>query len=137
MPTFVLPTFGELVPVITAVIISTALGMLWYSPMVFGNLWMELAGISSKKGASPAKAMTICFVLTIVYAYFLMTLIRITNVHGWQGGLTIGLLVWVFVGSTLVIHGMFGGKKSKLMAITVSHEFVNALLMGAVIGMWN
>ena len=35
-------------PVIIAAIASMILGMIWYHPKVFGNLWMKLTGVTNK-----------------------------------------------------------------------------------------
>ena len=34
--------------VLVAAIVSMVIGGLWYSPLLFGNVWMKLSGITQK-----------------------------------------------------------------------------------------
>ncbi len=48
--------------VLVAAVVSMVIGALWYSPVLFGKLWMKYSGLSDKKLAE-----------AILFSYFLNT----------------------------------------------------------------
>ena len=60
--------------ILVATIAAAVLGMVWYSPALFGKAWMKLVGMSQKdleaaKKQGMAKNMAINFVATFVMAW--------------------------------------------------------------------
>ena len=121
--------------VLAAVVANMVIGMVWYSPMVFGTHWMTLVGLTEKKmkDNSPAKAMSICLLLAVVIAIVLSSFLQRTTADTFVEGATQAFWVWLLVACVLVTHGMFQGQRPKLLFITVSHELVNFLIMGGIL----
>lgn len=121
-----------------AVIASMVLGALWYSPMVMGKQWMDAAGINPKshKGMSPAKAMGVCFLLTILVAVVLDQFMKRTTADTVAEGATMALWYWALAMLVYAIHALFEGKSFKLFVISALHELVNFALMGGILATW-
>ena len=72
----------NVIAVIVAAIVSFAFGSLWYSPILFGKLWMKLSKVdmkNSKKGMG--KIMTAGFITTLIIAFILELLIDLLNIN--------------------------------------------------------
>lgn len=121
--------------VLAAVAANMVIGMLWYSPRLFGGQWMKLASLSEKKiqDNNPARAMSVCLLLAAVIATVLSAYLGRSTADTFTEGAEQAFWLWTIVGSVMVIHGMFLGYKAKLMLIMVSHELVNFLVMGGII----
>ena len=63
----------NLIPVIIAAVVNMVLGMLWYSPYLFGKYWMKVQGKTSDKvSSSGAGIMYVLNTITsLVFAYVL------------------------------------------------------------------
>ncbi|WP_242158053.1 DUF1761 domain-containing protein [Aestuariivivens sediminis] len=62
---------------LVAAISALVIGFIWYNPKVFGNAWMQAAGMTEEnmKGANMAKI----FILALIFAFLLaMSLLPIT-----------------------------------------------------------
>jgi hypothetical protein len=127
------------VAVIVAGIASMVLGFLWYGPL-FGKTWMKLSGHnpkSMKKMMSPAKAMSIGFVLTLINAYVLAVftgLLQITNVMG-----ALQVAFWIWLGFNLpIIAGswIWDGKPFKLFALLAIHRIIELAIMACIVALW-
>ena len=62
--------------VLAAAVASMVIGAIWYSPAVFGKIWMSLTGISDSKikemkSKGMAKSYVIGFIASLVTAYVL------------------------------------------------------------------
>jgi hypothetical protein len=63
--------------VLLSALIPLLLGVVWYSPKVFGNLWMQVAGVGPEKPgpAQMTKTLILCVLLSIPLAFVLQFLV--------------------------------------------------------------
>src|SRR3989338_8445143 len=91
------------IAVVAAAIASFVVGMIWHSPMGFGNMWMKLSGISAKdaeKGKAKMqkempKMFAAAFISALVLAYVMTYFIQLTGMSGLMGGLQVGFWAWL------------------------------------------
>ena len=130
----------NLVAIIVAVIANMAVGMIWFSPRVFGIVWMDLAGLTPEKiqkGGGPANAMLLALVMAIVTAVTLSILFVLMDIRTVQDGITVSLLLGIgLLATSQITHGTFENRPLKLTAITLSHEIVGYIVMGIVLALW-
>ena len=75
--------------ILVAAVSALVVGFIWYNPKVFGNAWMEAAGLTEAQ--LKAGNMVKIFILSFVFAFFLaMTMMQMsihqTGVLGLVGG---------------------------------------------------
>jgi hypothetical protein len=132
--------------VLVAAIVQFVVGMAWYSPMLFGKVWMKEMGFTEKdmkaaKSKGMMKEMVIALVMGLVMAYVLSHVTwmagEVLGSADWMRGLTTGFWMWLGFVGTVFVHGALWEQKSwRLVAINASHWLVALLAMGAVIGAW-
>jgi len=123
-------------------IISMAIGAFWYSPMLFGKLWMTLSGLSpqamdeaKKKGM--AKKYVLAFVGTLVMSRVLACVIGYANAATLGAGLYVGFWTWLGFIAPVTLGGvLWEGKSWKLWCLNNAHYLVVLLVSGAILALW-
>jgi hypothetical protein len=97
---------GQTVNYIAAVVTGLAafaLSLLWYSPLLFGNIWMALRNAP----VHPLPGWTFLFapLREIITALLLTHLIVRLGAHNWENALGLGFVLLVF----LLFRATFGG----------------------------
>ena len=86
VPTSSMLPFAEvsLIAVLAASVLNMIIGSLWYSPMLFGSIWMQSVNISKEdiQQADMKKAFTSGFLNNLLMVYFLGLLIALVGPGG-------------------------------------------------------
>ncbi|MEM4255256.1 MAG: DUF1761 domain-containing protein [Candidatus Norongarragalinales archaeon] len=133
----------DFVAVVLAAIASFVIGMVWYSPMLFGKMWMKEMKTSEKEMKKGKKNMTqsfaFAFVGALVMAYVLAHFIAYAT-GGYptlMDGITTAFWAWLgFVATVSAGMVLWGGKSWNLYALTAGNDLVSMLAMGAIIALW-
>lgn len=139
-----MPDYGITYNWIAIAVVSLAafmLGALWYHPILFGKAWVSANGFTetdiTRMRDSAAKAYSTTFLGQVVCAVVLTTLIGLTPILRWQGGLKLGILCCLGFAATTGLGGvMFGGRKIMSFAIDAGYQLVYMAMMGAVLAAW-
>jgi hypothetical protein len=67
---------------------------IWYSPLLFGRLFLELSGATASAHPSPVKTL-FELLRTFVLAFVIAHLVLRLNVAGWKQAVGLGLWLWV------------------------------------------
>ena len=127
------------VAVLVAAIVSMIIGALWYSPLLFGKLWMRLSNITAKQlAAAKKKNMTAQyigqFVLCLVTAYVLTHFLAYVGATSVSDAVQLGFWIWLgFVGPVTMGMVLWMGKSFKLFLLDSAHNLVTLLAMGIVL----
>lgn len=123
--------------VIAAALSTFILGGIWYSPLMFGRAWMEVAGITEEmvKKAKPAVLYGGSFVLTLISA------INLGMFLGPQSDLTFGITAGAAVGigwvaTSFGVVYLFEQRPRLHWFINASYMVVAFIIMGAILGAW-
>ena len=121
--------------VVLAIVASMIVGSVWYSPLAFGNRWMELAGITEermkKNGPKAMVVMVFCVIVTVLTMQYLFSVAGVSSV---AEGMMLAVAAWLgFVGCTQLMHGMFEGKRLELILISALYQLANFLVIGAIL----
>jgi hypothetical protein len=127
--------------VLLAAASTMVVGSVWYSPKVFGKMWEEMVKLDkakAEKGAAAAIGLTA--LVSLVSAYVLSHVAYLSNAffHGpfLQDALSTAFWVWLgFVAARIITHDAFEGRRRKLTALNIAHEFVTFMVMGLIIGL--
>lgn len=131
-----IPVLGVLIAAVSAFVI----GGLWYSPTMFLNQWMKIAGVTDKdmKKNMP-KAMAImaigALVTSYILAHFIVYAEKFTGTAGIAGGLETAFFVWLgFAFTTVVADSVFETRSYMIVVINTTYRLVTLLAMGAILG---
>ena len=129
--------------VLAAAVLAMAIGAMWYSPSLFGKLWMELMGLNESKlhemkQKGMAKTYLISFVSQLVTAYALSLLLNTFSFFPtWADGLIFGFTLWLgLIATTSLSMVLWEGKSFKLYFLKTVHLLVAFLAMGTLLAVW-
>jgi hypothetical protein len=132
---------SNLLALLVAVVATFAIGALWYSPLLFGNMWVRAHGYSPerlermKKGAPRAYGFS--FVAFLVMAHVFAFLAMRVGVGSALGGAKLGLTLWVGFALTIGLTAwVYSDKPVTTYLIDAGYQLVYLLIMGAIIGGW-
>jgi len=128
--------------VVVSTIIYFGLGMLWYSPKLFGKSWMALQNFTEEKMAAMkskgmAKPMIFGLIGAFITSFILAYVISISGAAVIGEGLWIGFLAWLgFVATVALGSVLWEGKPFKLYMINMGYHLVSLLIMSLVLTVW-
>lgn len=121
--------------VLVAAIVSMVIGAVWYSPLVFGKIWMKLSGVMPKGGA--VKSYLIGGISTLVTSYVLAHFIHFAEATTVVQGITAGFWLWLgFIATTTLSSVIWEGKPVKLYILNNAYSLVSLIVMGAILSVW-
>lgn len=117
-------------------------GSVWYTPKVFGNMWMKLSGAKPDANMSWGKTAAMygsVLLASLISAYVLAHVTYLSNqVLGGtflQSALSTAFWVWLgFTATRIFTHDTFEGRRKKLTVLNAAHELVTFLVMGLIVG---
>ena len=106
----------SLLAIIVAAFSTFALGALWYSPLLFGKLWVKAHGYTPDKlvamRAGAARAYAVSWLCYVGMAVALAVLIDRLAISGATAAVKLGLLCWAGFAATLGLGAqMFSDKR--------------------------
>jgi hypothetical protein len=117
--------------VLVAAIIYYIIGLIWYSPWIFGNQWGRHEEHSSTYQIASYIAE---FIISLIIAYVLALFIEISGAEEIVEGVTTALWIWVgFIATTHFSAVLWGRKTIKHFFIHACFMLIGLIAMGAVI----
>ncbi len=117
-------------------VVSMAIGMLWYSPVLFGKAWMELSGCGPEKIAeAKAKGMGKTYFLAflnglVMSAAIYYLAIWATETVTVQDAVILAAVLWLgFIATTLFSSVLWEQKPLKLYFIKTGCSLVTMILV--------
>jgi hypothetical protein len=136
------------VAVLVSAIITMILGMIWYSPQVFGKTWacthmkdtvtgtMGTMGTTKTCEASAGQYVG-SFVAAFVAAAVLALFINWTHTIDAAEGAAVGIFAWMgFILTTLFSGFIWGHKTLVGFVVHAGFYLVNFIIIGALLGAW-
>lgn len=127
--------------ILVAALGSYALGALWYSPLLFGKVWVKLMGWSHeqmehhKKGAGRGYLVTL--VTALVSSYVMAHMVDYTLADTAALGAQAGFWIWLGFVATVMIGGvLWEGKKFSLYVLNTAFQLASLVLMGVILAVW-
>lgn len=126
-------------------VLAMILGALWYSPLLFGNIWMRINNMSMPSREDMAKMQRemiptyiIQFVMSLTLVYVLVHFIK-----GWTdvSGIEAALWIWLgFVVPTLASSVLWTNEsrndKFSRFAVQAGYNLVLFVAFGYILGVW-
>ena len=125
--------------VFIAAVASMFLGGLWYSPMLFGKLFMKESKRKEKdmKNAHPTKAYAITFLTTLITAYILAHFVDYVEATTVTSAFLLAFWVWLgFYATTATGSVLWENKSWSLYFLNVSYHLVALAIMAVILTLW-
>ncbi len=127
----------NILAVIVAAIINMIIGMIWYSPFIFGKKWMKASGKKMKDMKGAGKAHVIMFIASIVAAYVLAYVVKYAGSTTIIDGALTGLIVWIgFIATSTAAIYLFEGRPKALYFMYNGYQLISFIVMGALLAVW-
>ncbi|MGH8727330.1 MAG: DUF1761 domain-containing protein [Burkholderiales bacterium] len=123
--------------VFVVVVLHQALGFLWYSPMLFGDLWMDAIGLVPEDAQPTPTPFVLAIAASLALNVTLAWLFTRLYVASAMSGMWIAFICWLgFFVLNSATHSAFEGETLPLILISGGKELVAFLLSGTVLGAW-
>lgn len=121
--------------VAVAALSSFLLGGLWYSKILFGNIWVREAGYDEAGGHHPLRVFGMGFIFSLLGAYVFARYLGPAPVL--QDAVLRGLMVGAgFAGTSFGINYQFAGRSVIMLLIDAGYHTLQFGLYGMVLGLW-
>lgn len=137
------PALSGWLSMVVAALAGYGVGVLWYSPALFGRAWMAASGLTKErlaeqKAKGMGKTYAISLVAALVTAYVLAVFIRVVVVADSAfEGMQTAFWVWLgFVAPVMLSSVLWEGRPWRFFLINASHQLVALLVMGAILAVW-
>jgi hypothetical protein len=125
-----------------AVIVSAlaffALGALWYSPKIFGTIWMKETGLTNDdtKKANMVKTFGLTLLFSFIMALNLGLMLNSPEIGAAKGAMYGFFAGFGWVAMSIFILGQFEFRSTRYMLINAGYLTVGLTLMGFILGVW-
>lgn len=127
----------NLMAVIGVAVLHFVIGMLWYSPLLFGKTWLNALGKTKKQMKKPGPALLLHLAAGFIFTYVLANAVMLSQAKTAIDGAMMGFFLWLgFVVTTNLATYIFENRKMKLYYIYMSYQFVGMLVSGAILALW-
>ena len=124
-------------PIIISALVGMALGAVWYSPLLFGDIWLQASGKTREQLGAPAPAMIGSIISCLVAATAVEFLVVSSEAYSLFDGMVTGLVLGVaIVGMSMLSDSLFSGWDWSLYFIQAGYRAAYLVLMGALCGAW-
>lgn len=129
--------------ILVATLSTFVIGGLWYSPMLFGNAWMNAAGVSEQEiqQGNKAKIFGLAFIFELIMAFNLAMFLTGSPEAAEQmnagAGAFYGFLTgfgWIFF--AMAVNSLYEQRSWKYIFINGGYWTIAFTLMGLIIGAW-
>lgn len=124
--------------IVAATIASFVIGGLWYSPILFGKLWMAEIGTTEEelKKSNQGKIFGLTFIFSFIMSVNLaMFLNDSATTAAW--GATAGFLAgFGWVAMAIFVNGLFERRSARYMLINAGYFVVSFIVIGLILGAW-
>ena len=121
--------------IVVAATAAFAFSLIWYSPFVFGSVWVEAKGADAT--AMPLWKFLVAPLRELITAWLLAWLIGRLGIVHWKGAASLGLMLWLaFYVVQLSGAVVFDGMPVALGAVHAGDWLGKMLLIALILSAW-
>lgn len=123
--------------VVAAALSSFVIGGLWFSPLLFCNVWMRVAGLTEEqvKTGNKGKIFGVTALLSLIMAINLAMFLNDSKTTA-SWGATAGFLAGIWTFCAIAMIGLFELKSWTYIFINGLYSMLSLTVMGLIIGAW-
>ncbi len=119
--------------IIAATVVYMVIGMVWYSPKVFGEMWMKLSGVKAKN-VETTKAYVGCLISSLLVVMVTSCLLHRLLINGYEASVLAAIKFWLgFIVPTLLGGVLWEGRPVKLFALNAGAHLLQLVAAAAVL----
>jgi len=123
--------------IIVIAVIYWILGALWYSKMLFGNLWMKSIGKTEDQLEMKASSFIGSAIISFIIPLFLAILLELIGTINLINGILLALIVWVGFDVSIGLYDvLYLDKNIKTYLIDSLYHLTGFLIAGIILGLW-
>jgi hypothetical protein len=122
--------------VLVSTVISMVIGALWYSPVLFGNVWAKLVGFKKDEKHTATGPMIGTVIMTLIATFALAIMIQMTGAVTAVDGLLVALLLCIIISAKIAVNYFFEGRSFKLYWLTIGFHVIPYLIGGVILAVW-
>ena len=125
--------------ILVSAVIWWIIGALWYSPVLFGNAWMQITGMTAEMaaGMSPLLIYAMPLIAYLIACYVLAHAVVYAKATSAGTGALVGFWNWLgFVGAIMFVTVGFQNKPFTLWLIDAGYDLVGLLIAGIILAIW-
>lgn len=128
--------------VLVSGIAAMFIGGFWYSPLLFGNIWIKLTGMTEKdikaaKNRGMALSYFLNFVGALVMAFVLSHFLQVGGAETVQSAMMIAFWLWLgFIATVSLGTVLWENKSWKLWLLNNAYNLLTLLVMSAILTAW-
>lgn len=123
------------IAVIVAALLSFAIGGLWYSPLLFGKMWLEEIKLKAEEIKQKPSVFILSFTFSVIAVFIVADLLgpnpELVNALAISG--LIGVLVFLGLGITY----QFSNRTLRHLLIDGGYHIVQFTMFGLILGSWH
>ncbi len=124
-------------PIIVAAVVNMIIGMFWYSPFLFGNIWLKLTEKKPEELREVSRVYSFSIITSLITASILDFFILIAQAGTIFDGIRIGVLIWLgFVATSTLAPYLFEGRPMKLYLLYIAYQLIAFVTMSAILTVW-
>lgn len=123
---------------LVATISRMAVGMIWYSPLLFGKTWMRLSGRThEQERAAAVSSIVTGLVGSLIMAFVLVHAVHYAGANTIALGAAVGFFNWAgFIAVPLYTGAIHQKQSMTLTSIHAGFQLAGLLVMGAIVAVW-
>ena len=114
------------------------IGSLWYSPLLFGKLWIQLLGFTDEDFKTSKRMwmiLTMSFLSAAIAAYVIAAVLGPRSSAGF--GAIVGAVIAIcWISMSKLYNVLFENQSVKLFLVHAGFDLVTYMTMGAIVGYW-
>jgi uncharacterized membrane protein (DUF485 family) len=124
--------------IILATLAFYATGAIWYSPILFGNIWMKEVNLTQDglKNVNMAKIFTLTFILSFIMVLNLAFFLNSPDVDAKMGAIYGFMTGFGWVAMAMILTALYEQRTWRYMAIHAGYMIVGFTLAGVILGAW-
>lgn len=124
--------------IVSATLAFYAIGALWYSPVLFGNIWMKEVNMTKDdaKNVNMVKIFTLTFFLSFIMVLNLAFFLNDPAVDAGMGAMYGFLTGFGWVAMALILTGLYEQRSWRYMAIHAGYMVIGFTTSGVILGAW-
>ncbi|NTV31187.1 DUF1761 domain-containing protein [candidate division WWE3 bacterium] len=127
----------NLIAVLVSAVMYMSLGIVWYSPSLFGKQWNTLIDRNEGKSNNKILSYGVAAGSSLLTSYVLAHMIQLVDARTIASGIETGFWLWIgFIATTGATNYSFEGRSWQLFFIDQGYHLVGLILMGGVFGVW-
>lgn len=129
---------SQLLPVLIAGVAAVLLGWVWYSPALFGSVWMRMINMSPEMAERGKKRMPLsalaALISTMLVAWFLSYIGTVLGVYDWLGAMLLGFWCWLgFTAPPMLGMVLWEMKPVRYYLIVAGYWLVSFVVMALIV----